>query len=409
MNNKIYKNLIDYQGNKLNLKISDNGIDVNCADNQKDCEIIDMTGFAVIPKLCDLHVHLRDPGFTHKEDIETGTRAALHGGVGTLVTMPNTNPVADTPETIKYIIEKANKYGFSKVLPCGCITKGQKSMELCDYSALKDAGAVAFSDDGRPVTDASLMRQALTEVKKVGLFIISHAEELSLAGGGCINAGEISKKLGVKGIPNSAEDICTARDIILAGETNSKIHIAHVSSAGSVEIIRKAKALGISVTAETCPHYFCFTDSLVESCGTNAKMNPPLRTEKDRLAIIEGLLDGTIDCISTDHAPHTEEEKSKGLENSPMGICGIETSFSASYTALVKSGILSLKKLTELMCFNPLKILSIDAKEYTTITENNFFFAEITTSYTITKDFFLSKGKNSPFIGKSLFGKIIYP
>ena len=407
MRNAILKNCLFPDGTKSDLFIKD-GLISDKNEFLFEPECIEADGLYALPSLVDLHVHLRDPGFTHKETIATGIAAAKSGGIGTVVCMPNTNPPIDSPETVRYIIESAREQNSVRVLPCGCITKGQQSDALCDFSALKEAGVCALSDDGKPVKTAALMKDALISARKAGLVILSHCEELSLASGGVMNEGVISKKLGVKGIPNSAEDIGTVRDIILAGETGAHIHIAHVSTKSSVEIIRTAKKLGIPVTAESCPHYFTLTEEALLEHGTNAKMNPPLRTEEDKAAIIEALCDGTIDCISTDHAPHSETEKSQGLIKSPMGIVGLETSFALSYTNLIKKGYLTVEKLLNLMYYNPLKILGLPANGIKNGNSANILLVDLKHPYRIDKNTFQSMGRNTPFDQTLVYGKIIY-
>lgn len=355
--------------------------------------------------LMDIHVHLRDPGLLYKEDIITGAAAAAAGGFTAVACMPNTIPQIDNAETIKYIIEKAKPTGV-KVYPVACITNGMNGDSLVDFAALKNAGAVAFSDDGRPVENAELMRQALELSKKHGLPLISHCEDLSIINGGIINKGEVSEKLGVKGMDRASEDSVTAREITLAMATDSHIHIAHVSTKGSAQLIRDAKKNGFKVTAETCPHYFIYTDEKVLARDADFRMNPPLRTEEDRQAILEAVLDGTIDCIVTDHAPHSPEEKSD-FENAPNGVVGLETSLSAVITHLVKTEKISLSRLVELMSINPRKVLgqnaiSLKAGETADITIFNTDF-----EWAVIPESFKSKSKNSLFKGEKLTGKTV--
>ena len=285
-------------------------------------------GFTILPGLFDMHVHLRDPGFTQKEDIITGAAAALAGGITGVACMPNTKPTIDTPETVQYILEKAAQTGV-QVHPVGCITNGMKGTSLCDYPVLMKAGICAISDDGRPVENAEQMRLALEQARDLHLPVISHCEDLSIINGGIINKGKISEQLQVEGMDRASEDYITAREIILAASVNGAIHIAHVSTKGSVEIIRQAKKAGIAVTCETCPHYFLMTEEKVLSKDADYRMNPPLRTEEDRQAVLAGVLDGTIDCIVTDHAPHTPAEKSD-FYHAPNGVIGMETTLAAT-------------------------------------------------------------------------------
>ena len=297
---------------------------------------IDGTGLAVMPSFFDMHVHFRDPGFTHKEDVITGCNAALAGGVTGVLCMPNTKPPVDNPETVKYIIDKAEDTGV-EVYPVGCITNGMCGKGLCDYDELKQSGVLAVSDDGRPVENAEQMREALEKSNDNGLLVISHCEDLSIINGGIMNKGEMSEKLGVKGMDRVSEDMITAREIILAKSVNSRIHIAHVSTEGSTEIIRQSKKAGVKVTCDTCPHYFLLTDEKLAARDADFRMNPPLRTADDVKAIIDGIVDGTIDCIVTDHAPHTAEEKAD-FEKAPNGVVGLETSFAATLSGLYHTG-----------------------------------------------------------------------
>ena len=320
--------------------------------------IVDGRERFALPGFIDLHVHFRDPGFTYKEDILSGSRCAAAGGVTSVFCMPNTMPVCDTPEVVGYILEKARR-ADCRVFPVGAITKGLGSHEICDYSVLKKAGAAAFSDDGKPVADAAVLLEAMRAAKREDVLFLSHCEDMSLSGG-AMNEGAVSERLGVKGVPSAAEDIGTLRDIAVAEYTGSRLHICHVSTRGSVEAVRQAKRRGVNVSAETCPHYFAFTEEDVPRLGTMGKMSPPLRTRADVDAIIEGLADGTIDCISTDHAPHSDEEKSRGLEAAPNGIIGLQTSFAASYTYLVKPGHITLERLSELMSGAPARISGLD-------------------------------------------------
>ncbi len=351
-----------------------------------------------IPAFIDMHCHLREPGFEYKEDIESGTKAAKAGGYYAVVNMPNTMPAADNPETLEYIRNRAEIAGHCVVYQTAAITVGQRGAELCDFKLLASCGAAAFTDDGRPVPDSAVMLEAMKRCSSLGLLIISHCEDLSISKG-VINEGEVSGRLGLAGIPNAAEDIITARDIILSEWTGCRLHIAHVSTRGSVRLIRDAKSRGVRVTAETCPHYFSLCDEDTEVIGTNAKMNPPLRNRSDVAAIKEALADGTLDCISTDHAPHSEEEKKRGLENAPNGIIGLQTAFSAAITYLVRPGYISLEKLCDLLSDNPAKILGIKppVKKITVFPDRKI---------TYTSEMIVSKSKNSPFIGRDLYGVI---
>ncbi|MDE5620092.1 MAG: dihydroorotase [Ruminococcus sp.] len=365
--------------------------------------IIDGTELVLMPSLFDMHVHLRDPGFTHKEDVLTGCNSALAGGVTGVLAMPNTKPPCDNPETIRYIIDKAKDTGV-EVYPVGCITNGMNGGGLCDYEALKNAGCICISDDGRPVENAEYMRQALELSNKNGLLVASHCEDLSIINGGIMNKGETSEKLGVKGMDRASEDYITAREIILASSVNARIHICHVSTEGSAAIIRFAKSRGIKVTCETAPHYFLLTDELLEKRDADYRMNPPLRTSEDVRAIIEGIKDGTIDCIITDHAPHSSEEKAD-FEKAPNGVVGLETSLGATLTALYHTGEITLQKVIKLMCVNPRKILGLEVPEISDGKTADLIIADINRKWTVEPDKLHSKSHNTVFKGMTLTGK----
>ncbi len=366
-------------------------------------KVIDGTGLVLMPSIFDMHVHFRDPGQTHKEDILTGCAAALAGGVRGVLAMPNKNPPCDNPETIRYIIDKAKDTGVD-VYPVGCITGGMSGNGLCDYEALKKAGCICISDDGRPVENAEMMRKALELSNENGLLVASHCEDLSIINGGIMNKGEISEKLGVKGMDRASEDYITAREIILASSVNARIHICHVSTEGSAAIIRFAKSRGIKVTCETAPHYFQLTDELLLKRDADYRMNPPLRTSADVKAIIEAIKDGTIDCIITDHAPHAAEEKAD-FEKAPNGVVGLETSLAASLTALYHTGEITLNKLVELMCVNPRKILGLEAPAIQTGKTADLLIADINRKWTVEPEKLHSKSHNSVFKGMTLTGR----
>src|SRR4030043_2326504 len=328
-------------------------------DNDSELKIIDAKGLMVMPGLVDMHVHLREPGFEYKETIKTGTIAAVKGGFTTVCCMPNTYPVNDNASVTEFIIRKAAQEGHCFVLPIGAITKGQKGEELAEIGTMINEGCIAFSDDGQPVMNSLIMRRALEYSKTFDVPIISHCEDLTLSEGGVMNEGLLSITLGLMGIPAEAETIMVYRDISLAELTGGRLHIAHVSTEGSVELIRDAKKRGINVTAETCPHYFSITENAVKDYDSNAKVNPPLRTERDIKAVKEGLRDGAIDVIATDHAPHHRDEKLREFDMAPSGISGLETAFSLSMR-LVGSHILTFSQLIEKMALNPARILQID-------------------------------------------------
>lgn len=369
-------------------------------------KVIDAEGLTAFPGLVDMHVHLRDPGQTHKEDIITGCKAAAAGGVTSLLAMPNTTPTTDTPETVGYILEKA-KNADAKVYVAASITKGLKSAEGTDLEALAKAGAIGLTDDGRPVEDTKLMAEAMQKAPALGMTVVAHCEDLFLANGGKINEGQISELLGIKGIPAAAEDCGTAREIALSAAYDVPIHICHVSTATSVALIRDAKNRGVKVTAETGPHYFTFTEKELLARDADYRMNPPLRTEKDRLEIIAGLKDGTLDAIATDHAPHTPEEKAN-FEKAPNGSIGMETSFSASYTALVKTGELTLWELIKKMSGNPAKILGIEGGELKEGARADIVLADLEKKWVVDPEKLHGKSKNTPFKGRELYGKVEY-
>ncbi|MBU1168943.1 MAG: dihydroorotase [Proteobacteria bacterium] len=369
-------------------------------------QVIDATGMLVLPGLIDMHVHLRDPGFEYKESIETGCRAAVHGGFTAVCAMPNTRPVNDNRQVTEYMIRMANQAGFARVYPAAAISVGSKGQALSEYGDLKDAGAVALTDDGLPVENGQMMRRALEYAKGFNLPIISHCEDMSLAAGGCMNEGVVATRLGLPGIPNISESIMVMRDIGLCELTGGRLHIAHVSTEESVQAIRDAKKRGVPVTAETAPHYFTLTEAAIVDFDTHAKMNPPLRTEKDRAAICQGLADGTLDVIATDHAPHSPLEKNVEFNMAANGIIGLETALPLSLK-LVTDGVLTLDAMIRKMTINPASILGIP----TGIREGGI--ADITIidpdrEYILKADELYSKSRNTPFDGWTMRGKALY-
>ena len=367
--------------------------------------VIDGNGLVLMPSLFDMHVHFRDPGLTHKEDVLTGCAAALAGGVTGVLAMPNTKPPCDNPDTIRYIIDKSKDTGV-EVYPVGCITGGMCGNGLCDYDALKAAGCICISDDGRPVENAEQMRQALEHSNENGLLVASHCEDLNIINGGIINKGETSAKLGVKGMDRASEDYITAREMILASSVNARIHICHVSTEGSAAMIRFAKSRGVKVTCETAPHYFMLTDKLLEKRDADYRMSPPLRTPEDVRAIIDAIKDGTIDCIITDHAPHTAEEKAD-FEKAPNGVVGLETSLAATLTALYHPGEITLNKVVELMSANPRKILGLEVPSIREGSAADLVIADINRKWTVDPDKLHSKSHNTVFKGMTLTGKAL--
>jgi len=370
-------------------------------------EVIDATGLTVAPGLVDMHVHFRDPGYEYKEDIMSGAAAAAAGGVTTCCCMPNTSPVADNVDILKYIIDKAKKAPV-KVIPYGAVTHGQKGGELTDFVALKVVGAAALSDDGASIQSAGLMRRALSLAREYGLLIISHCEDSELVYNFAVNEGAVSHKLGINGRPAIAEELMVARDVMLAAETGARLHIAHVSTAGSVGIIRKAKAAGADVTAETCPQYFSLTENEIIRQGALARVNPPLRTASDVEAIVDGITDGTIDAIATDHAPHSPDEKRKPLVDAPSGMIGLETMLALSLTQLYHTGKLSLERTIGSMSANPASILRLDAGTLNEGADADIVIFDPGEEWIVDPDMFKSKSRNTPFTGMKLRGKVKY-
>ncbi len=364
--------------------------------------VIDASGMLVLPGLVDMHVHLREPGFEYKETIKTGTEAAARGGFTSVCCMPNTNPVNDNESVTEFILKKAVTEGFCAVHPIGAITKGQKGEELAEFTMMYEAGCVAFSDDGRPVADSLMMRRALEYSRILNVPVISHCEDLSLSSGGVMSEGLLSITLGLKGIPAQAEEIMIARDILLAELTGGRLHIAHVSTAGSVGLIRAAKKRGVAdITAETCPHYFSITEDAVGNYDTNAKVNPPLRRKADVEAIKEGLRDGTIDVIATDHAPHHMDEKLGEFDRAPSGISGLETAVGLSMK-LVDEDVLPLTELVGKMAPAPAGIIGIPAGTLKPGADADLVVVKTGHGYKVDAAGFRSKGKNTPFDGWTL-------
>lgn len=386
------------------IKIKDGKIAAVGQDLESAGEVIEAEGLYAVPGLVDMHVHLRDPGQTQKEDILSGCRAAAAGGVTSLLAMPNTNPTVDNAQTVKYILDKA-KETDARVYVAASITKGLKSGEPTDLDELKKAGAVGLSDDGRPVENTKFLSDAMKRAPKLGMTVVAHCEDLYLAAGGKMNEGEISERLGVKGIPASAEDCGTAREIALAAAENVPIHICHVSTRTSVELIRDAKRRGVKVTAETAPHYFSLDESELLRRDADYRMNPPLRTKADVEAVIEGLLDGTLDAIATDHAPHTPEEKAD-FAKAPNGSIGMETSLAAGVTYLVESGVMPFDKLIEKMSVNPARILGIEAGTLCEGAPADIALVDLGEKWVVNPEKLHGKSKNTPFKGLTLTGRV---
>lgn len=369
---------------------------------------IDASGKHVFPGLIDMHVHLRDPGYEYKEDIESGSKAAVKGGFTQICCMPNTNPIMDNKVVVSYVKHKAQEVGLCKVHPIGAITKGEKGEQLADIGEMKKAGAVAISDDGVSVKNSRLMRLAMEYASGFNVKCLCHCEDKDLVDGGVVNEGLSSTIAGLKGIPRAAEDIMIARDIALAESLNVPVHICHVSTHSGVRLIRDAKKAGVQVTAETCPHYFAVTDEIVTKFDTNTKVNPPIREEMDKQAILEGLKDGTLDCIVTDHAPHHINDKNVEYNLAAFGISGIETSFGFAVTYLYKTGVLTLPEIAEKMAAAPAAILDLDGGEIKEGGVADLMIADLNESFVVDPAKFISKGKNNPFGGYKLDGVVKY-
>lgn len=369
-------------------------------------EVIQADGYYVMPGFIDLHVHLREPGFEYKETIYTGALAAARGGFTTICPMPNTNPATDSPKRIAYIIEKAKKEAAVHILPVGAITIGQEGSILTDIEGMAKAGAAAISEDGKSVMNAALYREAMNLARKNNLVVMAHCEDKNLVGKGAMNAGKKAEELEIEGISNAVEDVIVARDILLAKETNAKLHLCHCSTKDSVRMIKEAKEDGISVTGEVCPHHFTLTEDDIIEDDANFKMNPPLRTKKDVEALKEGLREGIMDVISTDHAPHSEEEKKKSIKEAPFGIVGLETAAALTITELVRTGYLDFLGMAEKMSTNPAKVLGIDKGSLKPGKAADITILDPEEVYTIDVKDFVSKGKNSPFQGREVYGKI---
>lgn len=369
-------------------------------------KVIDAKGLTLLPAFVDIHTHLREPGFEYKEDIASGSKAGVAGGYASLCCMPNTKPVIDNKYIVNYIINKAKEVNLAKVYPIGAITMGLEGNMMSEMGKLKEAGIVAVSDDGNPVESAQMMRLAMEYAKDYDLMVCSHCEEKSMIDSGVANEGINATKAGLKGVSRACEEIMVSREIIIAGALNTKVHICHISTEGSVYLVRDAKKRGIKVSCETCPHYFAATDDMILDYNTASKVNPPLREEKDRLAIIQGLADGTIDAIATDHAPHSKEDKAVEYNLAANGISGLETAFSLAYTTLVDSGIITLDKLSQLMTEQPAKLFNIPYGELKVGGLADLTLVDLNEKYTIDKNKFYSKGKNTPFDKREVKGKV---
>lgn len=372
-------------------------------------EVIDAKGLYVMPGLIDLHVHLRDPGLEYKETLETGGRAAVKGGVTTVCAMPNTKPVIDTKEMVAEVHKRAEAESLAHVIQIGAVTAGQAGKELADIKGMAEAGCHAISEDGKSVMNASLYRQGMKLAKEAGISVFAHCEDITMVEGGVMNADENAVRLGLKGITNSVEDVIVARDILLAKETGVRLHLCHCSTEDSIKMVKLAKEEGLPVTGEVCPHHFILTADDIKEDDGNYKMNPPLRGKADVEALRQGLKEGIMDVISTDHAPHAAEEKNKSMAQAAFGIVGLETSAALTYTALVKSGILSMMDMAEKMSYNPAKILGLSEKG--SVSEGmiaDIMLFDPAKNYKIDKNTFVSKGKNTPFDGYEVYGEVKY-
>lgn len=369
---------------------------------------IDAAGLVVVPGLIDMHVHLREPGYEAKETIATGARAAARGGFTTVCAMPNTNPVNDDPAVTEAILAEAARSAIVSILPIAAVTRGSRGEELVDMPALKAAGAVAFSDDGRPIMNSRIMRRAISAAAEAGAFVIDHCEDAALAAGGCLHEGLVSARLGLPGIPSAAEEIMIARDLILAEAAGARIHVAHVSTAGGLRSIREAKARGVRVSVEATPHHLLLTDAALESRDTDLKMNPPLRPPADVDALVEGLRTGDVDVIATDHAPHTAEDKGQEFSLAPFGVVGLETAVPLVLDRFVHRNVITLARFAELLSVNPARLLGLDAKgRVAPGADADLTILDLEREVTVDRSRFESKGKNTPFDGWRLKGAAV--
>lgn len=369
------------------------------------CDVIDCSGLVLTPGLVDLHVHLREPGYEYKEDIASGTAAAVAGGFSAVCCMPNTDPPLDEPSVIRGLLKRAEEVGVARVYPVAAITRGLQPEGLTEMAALKEAGAVAVTDDAYPLQSAEVLRRGMEYAAQLGLTVMTHCEDKSLTRDACMNEGLTATVMGLRGMPPVAEEVQVARNCLMSLYTGCRLHILHVSTAGAVRIIRWAKEKGAPVTAETCPHYFALTDEACLGYNTNAKMNPPLRTQADCDAIIEGLLDGTIDAIATDHAPHAAHEKAQEFALAPFGIVGLETAFAVSYTDLVSTGRMNLSQLVDKMSCQPAKVLGLPGGTLKPGSPADIALFDLNRKWTVRSCEFRSKSRNTPFEGWELLGK----
>lgn len=374
---------------------------------EADNEVIDATGCFIMPGLVDLHVHFREPGFEYKETIKTGSLAAARGGVTTVLPMPNTRPIADSIEVISHINDIVKRDAVVNVLQVASVTMGQEGNVPTDIEALRKIGVVAISEDGKSVMNAEVYRQAMVKAAEYDMTVLSHCEDKNMVNGGALNESEKSRELGIKGITNGVEDVIVARDILLSKETGCKLHLCHCSTEDSVKMIAAAKAEGLRVTGEVCPHHFTLCDEDIPGDDADYKMNPPLRSRRDMEALIEGLRNGTMDVISTDHAPHSEEEKSKPIAEAPFGITGLETSLCLTYTELVLKGVLTPMQMVEKMSYNPAKIIGIDRGTLMPGAVADVTVMDPEWEFVIDRNEFVSMGHNTPFDGRKVKGRVV--
>lgn len=374
---------------------------------EADNEVIDATGCFIMPGLVDLHVHFREPGFEYKETIKTGSLAAARGGVTTVLPMPNTKPVADSVEVISHINDIIARDAVVNVLQVASVTMGQEGNVPTDIEALRNMGVVAISEDGKSVMNAEVYRQAMIKAAECDMTVLAHCEDKNMVNGGALNESEKSHELGIKGITNGVEDVIVARDILLSKETGCKLHLCHCSTEDSVKMIAAAKAEGLRVTGEVCPHHFTLCDEDIPGDDADYKMNPPLRSRRDMEALIEGLKNGTMDVISTDHAPHSEEEKRKPIAEAPFGITGLETSLCLTYTELVLKGVLTPMQMVEKMSYNPAKIIGIDRGTLMPGAVADVTVMDPEREFAIDRNEFVSMGHNTPFDGRRVKGRVV--
>ena len=385
----------------------ESNIDEDAIKSEQECKVIDASNQFVMPGLIDLHVHFREPGFEYKETIKTGSLSAARGGFTSVCPMPNTKPVIDSVEMLEKELDIIKRDAVVNVYPVAAITKGMKGEELTDIRELVKHGAIAISEDGKSVMNSSLLREAMKIAKETGIPVLSHCEDINLVEGGVMNKGERSEELGLKGISNAVEDIIVARDIMLAKETGCRLHLCHCSTYDSVRLIEEAKKEGLPVTGEVCPHHFSLTEEDIVADDANYKMNPPIRTKKDVDELIAGIHNNIMDIISTDHAPHSEEEKTGSMTKAPFGIVGLETSVSLVATELLDKGVITPLKMAEIMSYNPAKVIGIDRGTLQVGKVADITIIDPNKEYVIDKNEFVSKGKNTPFDGKKVKGKVM--